>query len=1172
MGLLSSSIGTTQDAIPGILASDRWKFAGCDTFDTLADLNAARDKERANIDAGNAQWRTGMRFIVATEPGQYRVWFKGASGALSHANTVVVAPTVADLALKQDKDVAWQTPISASTYTLQPTDYALPFTADCLLTIPAGLPTTYTCQITTVGSAVVTAQAASGTPTVTLELDGGLSTLSGPGARGLVSSSPTANTILFLGDPAAAATSYVTLTDAATVDLVSTNPPLKTTLYPFQYGSSKVLSAIDADVLPPSILALNAGGFTTAGIGEAQWMRVASQPSHAGKRRSADRYLPNGTVDSANGGWWELSSDTPSPPMIGSPVDGTSDCLTVMQQYLAMLVAQNKKGSLGSFTYCFSDELILNGYKIVLEGDFERTTFKGLSTLNSSSGLKGIVRLRDAAACNLTGINFDSVVNSANSPDAIVLENTGATIPGTTATMSRNKFRNIYVGRNKTGLNFNSAIRLIDLRDSPDNNAENEFQGIHIEGIRRAGIEIVSYNSLDNLIDDLIIMNPTGATGCSGVRTTSRLNTALSEVGGGGFVLGKHYINVHGGIGSSTSAADDCWKFRLEGKFQHDISITPGNGEDNCGYLKVVGTATEASSQVAVKVYDFNKGGIINADYISSVSTANQKIDIIAYGATSNQGRVGGNIATGANCTFTQMGGAIACASFSGPGQVTLNSSKQTAGTITVDPASPRPILNGHVGKITQDGATISLDGVANNWPTQRETIGSRMRKLARSAAISNAITNLPMMAPPAWVTATAKLVGNVVSNAGNWYVACNSATTGANAPTAVDGDAHFDGASSTGVLWAWIGAARILSNDALAPTVTLTTSSQSATYPNVYLPSANPGAYRIEGGYSVAYRTTFWQLYAFDQAASTPASRCVTVSSVVDAPAFVVFLPANSGPLRVRIGDRYLSPEGFNPGAADSFLVVDFSAAGGRQERTVHVETSKAQSYFGAIRVKAVDTCHAPVGSDPVKAAWISDSLMAGSSYGPFAAGASSGHRAGRLLGWSDNRIASSGGTGYVNDAGATLYTYGQRIAEMLTWNPDVWVFMGSTNDIGLSGVQAAALAAFKAIRAGGSMAPIIVFGLWPLNNSGVPTTEALVQAAVTQFADPLGQTWFVPIYGASPMPWVTGAWNNSANTASVNATLYIGGDSTHPIDLGTEMLAARLANGIRSVLSLIT
>lgn len=60
------------------------------------------------------------------------------------------------------------------------------------------------------------------------------------------------------------------------------------------------------------------------------YTRVATQPAHAGKFRSADRYLPNGTTDNANGGWWELtikSQDYVSPLVFGVKTDGTDNWL-----------------------------------------------------------------------------------------------------------------------------------------------------------------------------------------------------------------------------------------------------------------------------------------------------------------------------------------------------------------------------------------------------------------------------------------------------------------------------------------------------------------------------------------------------------------------------------------------------------------------------------------------------------------------------------------------------------------------------------------------------------------------------------------------------------------------------------------------------------------------------
>ncbi|HEX8238366.1 MAG TPA: tail fiber domain-containing protein [Allosphingosinicella sp.] len=67
------------------------------------------------------------------------------------------------------------------------------------------------------------------------------------------------------------------------------------------------------------------------------WQRVAAQPSHAGKFRSQDRFLPNGSTDSTNGGWWELMSDQIiTPAMFGcsSATADNSAGLTAFYAYL----------------------------------------------------------------------------------------------------------------------------------------------------------------------------------------------------------------------------------------------------------------------------------------------------------------------------------------------------------------------------------------------------------------------------------------------------------------------------------------------------------------------------------------------------------------------------------------------------------------------------------------------------------------------------------------------------------------------------------------------------------------------------------------------------------------------------------------------------------------------
>lgn len=59
----------------------------------------------------------------------------------------------------------------------------------------------------------------------------------------------------------------------------------------------------------------------------AHYSRVESEPVHAGKFRSADRYLPDGSSSSPDGGWWEIDEPELRPSMFGatgrklSPID-----------------------------------------------------------------------------------------------------------------------------------------------------------------------------------------------------------------------------------------------------------------------------------------------------------------------------------------------------------------------------------------------------------------------------------------------------------------------------------------------------------------------------------------------------------------------------------------------------------------------------------------------------------------------------------------------------------------------------------------------------------------------------------------------------------------------------------------------------------------------------------
>jgi len=63
--------------------------------------------------------------------------------------------------------------------------------------------------------------------------------------------------------------------------------------------------------------------------GGATYRRVASEPQHSFKVRSADRFTPNGAIDVVNGGWWEVSDETLRPEMGGILGDGSDETVTI---------------------------------------------------------------------------------------------------------------------------------------------------------------------------------------------------------------------------------------------------------------------------------------------------------------------------------------------------------------------------------------------------------------------------------------------------------------------------------------------------------------------------------------------------------------------------------------------------------------------------------------------------------------------------------------------------------------------------------------------------------------------------------------------------------------------------------------------------------------------------
>jgi hypothetical protein len=97
---------------------------------------------------------------------------------------------------------------------------------------------------------------------------------------------------------------------------------------------------------------------------------------------------------------------------------------------------------------------------------------------------------------------------------------------------------------------------------------------------------------------------------------------------------------------------------------------------------------------------------------------------------------------------------------------------------------------------------------------------------------------------------------------------------------------------------------------------------------------------------------------------------------------------------------------------------------------------------------------------------------------------------------------ISGLGGSGYTNAGAFTVFGDATRVASAAAIQPDDIVFMGSVNDDGRSGIQAAATAAYAAYKAAVPTANLIVFGPQPSNATDTISANRQANCAAIQAA----------------------------------------------------------------------
>lgn len=129
----------------------------------------------------------------------------------------------------------------------------------------------------------------------------------------------------------------------------SNNNPQWTFVAPQGGQLFQTYALAQAATVDVSINTLMLLGYTSAGdlgLG-AYYTRVASEPASAGKLRTTDRFLPNGSTDNTNGGWWVLSNEVKFPGFLGATGDGVTDDRTAILNWISL--GGNLQGQKGSF-------------------------------------------------------------------------------------------------------------------------------------------------------------------------------------------------------------------------------------------------------------------------------------------------------------------------------------------------------------------------------------------------------------------------------------------------------------------------------------------------------------------------------------------------------------------------------------------------------------------------------------------------------------------------------------------------------------------------------------------------------------------------------------------------------------------------------------------------------
>lgn len=132
-----------------------------------------------------------------------------------------------------------------------------------------------------------------------------------------------------------------------------------------QYNTRTAAAAATIGV---GVTYLRTAGYAAVGDGgDSLYKRATSEPAHPGKFQSVDRYLPDGTTHSTNGGWWELvCQDYVLGEQLGMS-SASSNNAPALQNCIDFATAKNVRVKLGRAEYHVTSGVTISA-PITIEG------------------------------------------------------------------------------------------------------------------------------------------------------------------------------------------------------------------------------------------------------------------------------------------------------------------------------------------------------------------------------------------------------------------------------------------------------------------------------------------------------------------------------------------------------------------------------------------------------------------------------------------------------------------------------------------------------------------------------------------------------------------------------------------------------------------------------------